>query len=111
MNNIKHFPLSQLSDLDTLDDNEMLEGYRVGLRSIPLPNDASRSYWHGWRNGMVDGKHMTRDAAQSLLAHRLVHERPEWVKGVFVGIDNLFDELAKSHFAPATPISAASKGK
>jgi hypothetical protein len=27
------------------------------------------SYWHGWRNGMVDGGHRPKDAAQAALAH------------------------------------------
>lgn len=38
-----------------LDEDECLAGYRAGLDDEPEPgNDKSRSYLHGWRNGMAD---------------------------------------------------------
>lgn len=62
-------PVTTIEDLDTLDPIEMVEGYRDGLRGEPEPgNNRSRAYWHGWRNGAVDGKHREIDAAQRTLA-------------------------------------------
>lgn len=51
-----HEPITTIADLDTLDSDEIVEGYRDGRSGEPEPgNNRSRSYWHGWRNGMVDG--------------------------------------------------------
>ena len=53
-----------------LNENEMLEGYRAGLRNSPEPDrKKSEAFHHGWRNGMVDGKHAPIDRAQQLLAY------------------------------------------
>lgn len=108
---LKYFPVSQLSDLDSLDESEMVEGYRAGLRNKQLPETYTRSYWHGWRNGMVDGRHMARDAAQGLLAERLVSNRPEWVKGVFNAIDGLMTDLVESHKAPVVQLVVKKGGE
>ena len=62
-------PVTTLADLDTLDDDEILEGYRDGRSGEPKPgNNRSRSYWHGWRNGAADGGHKPKDDAQAELA-------------------------------------------
>lgn len=62
-------PVMTLSDLDLLDHAETEEGYRDGLHGEPEPgNNHSRSYWHGWRNGAVDGGHRMKDDAQAALA-------------------------------------------
>lgn len=61
--------VSTLDDLDTLDSDEVIEGYRDGRAGEPEPKgNRSRSYWHGWRNGAVDGGHRQGDAAQAKLA-------------------------------------------
>jgi len=66
-------PVTTLADLDSLDDAELLEGYRDGRAGEPEPgNNRSRSYWHGWRNGAVDGGHRDKDLAQSELARVVV---------------------------------------
>lgn len=57
-------PVSTAADLALLDGDEIVEGYRAGLRGAPEPgSDKSRSYWHGWRNGMVDSHRMEMDSA------------------------------------------------
>lgn len=62
-------PVTTLADLDALDDSEVLEGYRDGFAGDMEPgNNRSRSYWHGWRNGALDGGHREKDAAQAELA-------------------------------------------
>lgn len=63
-------PVETLEDLATLDMDEVREGYADGFNGWPEPgNNRSRSYWHGWRNGAVDGGHREKDAAQSALAN------------------------------------------
>ncbi len=52
----------------TLDEAEIAEGYRDGRQNEPCGDNRSRSYWHGWRNGMMDGKHMKGDHASAVLA-------------------------------------------
>lgn len=66
-------PVSTLADLDTLDDAEVVAGYRDGLANEPEPgNSRSRSYWHGWRNGMADRGLREIDEAQRELARAAV---------------------------------------
>lgn len=64
-------PVSTMPDLCVLDEAEIASGYFAGLRGGPEPiaSTVSRSYWHGWRNGAVDGGHQPKDEAQALLAH------------------------------------------
>jgi hypothetical protein len=66
-------PVKSLPDLADLDSSEVVEGYRDGLAGEPEPgNNRSRSYWHGWRNCRVDGRHQAKDAAQIELARAAV---------------------------------------
>lgn len=66
-------PVRTKIDLDGLDENEMVSGYLAGQENSPEPgNDKSRSYWHGWRNGMVDFGHMKIDSAMAQLAREVV---------------------------------------
>lgn len=67
---VDRLPIRSAALLDALDDAEMIEGYFDGRQNEPEPGDnRSFSYWHGWRNGMVDGHHRQGDAAQAQLAH------------------------------------------
>lgn len=62
-------PIKRAELLDVLDLAEMIEGYWDGKEGLPEPGDnRSFSYWHGWRNGAVDGGHQVGDAAQAALA-------------------------------------------
>lgn len=62
-------PVTTLEDLDSLDSDEIVEGYWSGREGWPEPGDnRSRSYWHGWRNGASDFKHREIDGAQRELA-------------------------------------------
>ena len=61
-------PVETLDDFRTLDDGEMLCGYLDGLKGAQCPpSDVTRSYWHGWRNGLVDGGLIEADRAQRRL--------------------------------------------
>lgn len=65
-------PVSTRVDLERLDEDEMVAGYRAGLAGDPEPgSDKSRSYWHGWRNGMTDKGRAPLDQHQQALAFDL----------------------------------------
>ena len=62
-------PVQTVDDFRTLDDGEVLEGHLDGCHGEAAPDSSqSRSYWHGWRNGMVDSAHSLPDQAQFALA-------------------------------------------
>lgn len=62
-------PVMSLDDMDLLDNEMVVEGYRSGYEGDPEPgNNRCRSFWHGWRNGRVDGGFEEKDAAQTILA-------------------------------------------
>lgn len=66
-------PLTTAAELDLLDMDDCVEGYRAGLRGASEPgSDKSKSYWHGWRNGMMDSKRMSHDADAMALAGEFV---------------------------------------
>lgn len=72
-------PVTTIADLETLDDAETQEGYFDGYDGEPEPgNNRSRSYWHGWRNGAVDGGHREKDEHQAMLAHEVIETG--WLK-------------------------------
>lgn len=64
-------PVETVADLETLNADEIFEGYRDGLAGEPCGDNRSRSYWHGWRNGMVDGKRAEKGTSMAALAHAL----------------------------------------
>lgn len=62
-------PVQTVDDFHTLDDGETLEGYLDGFHGEAAPNSSrSRSYWHGWRNGMVESARLLPDQAYLTLA-------------------------------------------
>lgn len=70
---VERIPITTPADLEALDKAEVMEGYMDGLSGDSEPGDnRSPSYWHGWRNGAVDGGHREKDIAQVLLARAVV---------------------------------------
>jgi hypothetical protein len=66
-------PVTTKAELELLDESDMVAGYMAGFAGEPEPgSDKSRSYWHGWRNGMVDSGREQIDAAQQMLAREVV---------------------------------------
>lgn len=60
-------------DLELLNQDEILDGYRSGLAGAAEPGSAhSRSYWHGWRNGRVDGGFNQPDVEMARLVYKVV---------------------------------------
>lgn len=61
-------PVTTAEELDSLDSDDIVEGYRDGRANEPRPTgNRSKGYWHGWRNGQVDGHHAKSDPAMRLL--------------------------------------------
>lgn len=66
-------PIETVHDLLLCDDKELLDGYWSGFNGESVPgSDKSKSFWHGWRNGRVDGGHTTIDVHQTTLAKEYV---------------------------------------
>lgn len=57
-------PVITFEELDALDADEVTNGYDDALEGLPEPaSDASRAYWHGWRNGAVAAGYRQHDEA------------------------------------------------
>lgn len=73
-------PVTDPADLDALDEDEIVAGYRSAARDDPEPGgNHSRAFWHGWRNGMSDRGFREPDTAQRELARRL-RERGDYAR-------------------------------
>ena len=65
-------PVETVADLNNLDVDEIVNGYRAGWTCSDEPgSDKSRSYWHGWRNAQTDKGRAPPDVYQQ----RLVREK------------------------------------
>ncbi len=61
--------VQSIAEFKTLDDGDILEGYLDGFHATGVPDSSrSRSYWHGWRNGMIESERMPPDMAYHRLA-------------------------------------------
>lgn len=69
MSTIARIPIRREAQLGAIDDDDCVAGYRQGSRGAPEPGpEASFSFWHGWRNGMLDTRRLPRDDASRDLA-------------------------------------------
>jgi hypothetical protein len=60
-------PVTTIEELDSLDLDEICEGYREGFAGEPEPgNNRSKSFWHGWRNGYHDRNGISDPASTAL---------------------------------------------
>lgn len=72
----EYVPIFKKADLDLLDMDDCVDGYLSGLRGDDEPgSDKSKSFWHGWRNGMVDTKRMKPDWAMDMLLREGIAQR------------------------------------
>lgn len=68
-----YIPIVRSEALEDIDNKEVVEGYIDGLKNEPEPKgNRSHSYWHGWCNGMVDGKHAQISDCQRQLARDVI---------------------------------------
>lgn len=63
-------PVRTIAEFKTLDDGEILEGYLDGFSGLEVVDaDKTRSYVHGWRNGMIESNRWLPDDAYDELQH------------------------------------------
>lgn len=69
-------PVETVSDLNALEEDEILQGYRDGLACADEPgSDKSRGYWHGWRNAQTDKGRANPDVHQQRLVRDMLGSR------------------------------------
>ena len=69
----EYTPVRTKAELELLNEAEITKGYHAGRAGTGEPgSDCSRSFWHGWRNGRVDGGHDQIDCHQIALAREVV---------------------------------------
>jgi len=62
-------PVRTMADLNGLNEDDMVEGYLSAERGDPEPGEnRGRSFWHGWRNRMIDMGELPPDEAGTQLA-------------------------------------------
>lgn len=67
-------PVETVADLDSLDQDDIVAGYRAGWRNPEEPgSDKSRGYWHGWRNAQMDSRRMPTDIHAQRLSREYVN--------------------------------------
>ena len=68
-------PIKTKSDLETLDAEEIYAGYLSADRGDPEPGlNRGRSFWHGWRNRMIDKGELKPDAESRQLVREVVSQ-------------------------------------
>jgi hypothetical protein len=74
---MKFEPVRTMADLELLDEKQIVEGYLSAERGDPEPGpNRGRSFWHGWRNRMIDlGELPGDDASRSLAREYLAAQR------------------------------------
>lgn len=72
------------AQLDALDTNLCVLGYRAGLDQAPDYTQRDQAYWHGYLNGCVDAGHMQPSDAQQALAHDCL--KSGWWARQFAGV-------------------------
>jgi hypothetical protein len=73
-------PVRTVEDLDSLDEAQVVEGYLSAERGDPEPGpNRGRSFWHGWRNRMMDLGALEHDRAARDLAREYVARQREKV--------------------------------
>lgn len=77
---LRRHPVATMAALETLNGDEIQDGYRDGFEGLTCGDNRSRSYWHGWRNGMMDKNRIKSDWASQSLAREYIesNNRPKW---------------------------------
>ena len=66
-------PVTTLADLNSLDQEQIIEGYLTAQRGDPEPGEnRGRAFWHGWRCRMFDCGQLTPDAGHIRLVREYV---------------------------------------
>lgn len=66
-------PLATLDEIEALDPDELLEGYRDGVKNEPAPGEnRSLAYRHGWWMGMADFNHRPLQASDREIVRQFI---------------------------------------
>jgi hypothetical protein len=75
---MKRIQITKAYQLDDLDSDEIVEGYRDGAAGEPEPGgNRSYAFWHGWTKGALDGGYRETTDADILLCRDIVKNRPD----------------------------------
>lgn len=61
-------PVTTLAELNALDQDEILRGYRAGFNDAAAFTERGRGYWHGYLNGLADSGRAQPSPEQMALA-------------------------------------------
>lgn len=75
---LRRVPVRFYSEVVKLNDAELNAGYDAGHIGRWCPPTASRSWWHGWRNGRFDAGIAERDEAALCLNDQASKAYPFW---------------------------------
>jgi hypothetical protein len=64
--------ITTLAQLNALDTDVVVEGYRAALHNTPDHTRREQAYWHGYLNGEVDAGRMPISKEQAELARAVV---------------------------------------
>lgn len=64
--------ITTVDALNALDQDQIVAGYRAGLRNEPDYTQRDQGYWHGYMNGQVDTRRMPISPEQQALAREVV---------------------------------------
>lgn len=95
----EYAPIVSVEDLDKVNNDECVEGYLYGRSDracgeLISPNSCSRSFYHGYLNGMVDTGKLELSPAQKELAQALRKA------GRLEGLWDLMESLAQDIVNP-----------
>lgn len=69
-------PVRALADLNSLDEDEIMDGYLSTRPGDPEPGrNRGRAFWHGWRNRMMDYRELPLDEASRQLVREYLRDQ------------------------------------
>lgn len=71
MSDFGYNAINSVEDFNNLDNKECVNGYLLGLRGVSPEYNQTRSYYHGYLNGLVDGGFKARNLEQIRLVEML----------------------------------------
>lgn len=86
-------PITTQKELELLNNEEMVEGYLQGIKGHAVSFGLSKSYYHGYLNGLNDGGFRKQDDNQKKLIEELkwngyLYQQAQVLKEFLIDIDN-----------------------
>ncbi|UCV00275.1 hypothetical protein [Acidovorax radicis] len=64
--------ITTVAALNALDQDQIVAGYRAGMRNEPDYTQRDQGYWHGYMNGQVDTRRMPISPEQQQLCQAVI---------------------------------------